>query len=158
MKTINNAQKTENRNLKNTTAKTFAIVASLVLISLTVSANGFWKQILVNNAYGKMAALIMNQTNEPASPLFAQPTSEMPSNAYLFETDKEAELPVENWMTTNRYFTTNALIDQVTPEKSLEIESWMIDNPYFSNPAVETEPALQIETWMTSKTLWKASK
>lgn len=160
MKTTNNAQKSENRNPKNTTAKTFAVVASLVLISLTVSANGFWKQILVNNAYGKMAVLMMDQTATPAYPLFAQPAGEISSNDYLFETAKDAELPVESWMTSNKYFNPNAASEQAANEKSLEIESWMLDNRYFSNPTVETEnePALQIENWMTDQTIWGTIK
>ena len=61
MKTINNAQKTENRKPKNTTAKTFAIVAALGLISLTVNANGFGKQISATNS-GEVTALAINQT------------------------------------------------------------------------------------------------
>lgn len=160
MKTINNVQKTENRNPKNTTSKTFAVVASLVLISLTVSANGFWKQILVNNAYGKMAVLMVKPTNNPASPYFSQPSAESSSNAWLFETTKEAELPVESWMTSNKYFSSNAGSEQLSPEKTLEIESWMLDNPYFSNSTVDTEnePALAIENWMTDPTIWSASK
>lgn len=156
MKTTNKIQKTENMKLKNTITKTFAVVASLVLISLTVSANGFWRQIFVNNAYGKMAVLMINEANAPASPLFNQPTAGSLSNASLFETAKEAELPIEKWMTDNKYFRSDVFNDQISPEKSLEIESWMLDNPYFSKtePQPEMEPALQIESWMTNPVLW----
>jgi hypothetical protein len=160
MKTINHVQKTENRNPKNTTSKTFAVVASLVLISLTVSANGFWKQILVNNAYGKMAVLMVKQTNNPASPLLNQPSAGISSNAWLFETTKERELPVESWMTSNKYFSSSTRSEQLSPENTLEIESWMPDNPYFSNSTAEAEnePALPIENWMTDPTIWGPSK
>ena len=63
MRKPNNVQKTENKLIKKTISKTFAIVVSLVLISFTVSAQGFWKQILVNNTYGKMAQLMVEQKN-----------------------------------------------------------------------------------------------
>jgi hypothetical protein len=63
MRKTNNVQKTENKQIKKTISKAFAIVVSLVLISFTVSAQGFWKQILVNNTYGKMAELMVEQKN-----------------------------------------------------------------------------------------------
>ena len=63
MRTTNNVQKTENKPIKKTISKTFAIVISLVLISFTVSAQGFWKHLLVNNTYGKMAELMVEQKN-----------------------------------------------------------------------------------------------
>jgi len=63
MGTTNNVQKTENKLIEKTISKTFAIVISLLLISFTVSAQGFWKQILVNNTYGKMAELMIEQKN-----------------------------------------------------------------------------------------------
>ncbi len=63
MRTTNNIQKTENKPIKKTISKMFAIIISLVLISFTVSAQGFWKQILVNNTYGKMAELMVEQKN-----------------------------------------------------------------------------------------------
>jgi hypothetical protein len=63
MRTTNNVQKTENKQIQKTISKTLAIVLSLVLISFTVSAQGFWKQILTNNTYGKMAELMVEQKN-----------------------------------------------------------------------------------------------
>ena len=63
MRTTNNVQKTRNKPIKKTISKTFAIVISLVLISFTVSAQGFWKHLLVNNTYGKMAELMVEQKN-----------------------------------------------------------------------------------------------
>jgi len=77
MGTTNNVQKTENKLIAKTISKTFAIVISLLLISFTVSAQGFWKQILVNNTYGKMAELMVEQKNAENRLLKANaPTSE----------------------------------------------------------------------------------
>ena len=63
MRTTNNIQKTETKPIKKTISKMFAIIISLVLISFTVSAQGFWKHLLVNNTYGKMAELMVEQKN-----------------------------------------------------------------------------------------------
>ena len=63
MRTTSKVQKTENKPITKTISKTLAIVLSLVLICFTVSAQGFWKQILVNNTYGKMAEMMVEQKN-----------------------------------------------------------------------------------------------
>jgi hypothetical protein len=63
MRTTNNIQKTENKPIKKTISKAPAIVISFILISFTVSAQVFWKQILVNNTDGKMAELMVEQKN-----------------------------------------------------------------------------------------------
>jgi hypothetical protein len=164
MKTTNNAQKTENKKLENPVSKTFAVVLSLVLISLTVSANGFWKQLLVNNTYGKMATLMVDQQKENEALLafstqsaFA-PASESTIATGLFgiETAKEKNLEIESWMTNETYFGSNLMNNQVAQEKPFEIENWMIDNIYFNLPVVaaESEPALQTEAWMLDDKIW----
>jgi len=156
MKTTNNAQKTENRKFKNTISKTFAVVASLVLISLTVSANGFWKQILVNNAYGKMAVLMVGQNNSNNTLVMTRSTAEISADSFYAETEKDKALPIESWMTSDKTFRSNMIFNQVSTEKNLEIESWMLDNQYFSEPVVanDSEPALEIENWMTDPLFW----
>lgn len=157
MKTTNKARKTENRKLKTTISKTFAVVASLVLISLTVSANGFWKQILVNNAYGKMAVLMVDQNNTDIMQLTNQPSSEISANSFYIEPASDKDLPIESWMTSDITFRSRTISDQLSSEKSLEVESWMLDNPYFSKPVatIDSEPALEIENWMTNPLFWK---
>ncbi len=163
MKTTNNVQKTENKKFEKPVSKFFAVVLSLVLISLTVSANGFWKQLLTNNTFGKMAALMVDQENENkellvfASPATIEHTAETnrPAFAFYIEPAREKSLEIENWMTNETYFgSATSISDQVEQEKPLEIESWMIDNNNFNKPAAESEPALEIEVWMLEENVW----
>ena len=88
MRTTNKVQKTENRPI----SKTLAIIISLVLISFTVSAQGFWKHLLVNNTYGKMAELMVEQKNADDQLLKA--------NARFSETS--TGMPVINTETTSQ--------------------------------------------------------
>ena len=162
MKTTNNVQKTENKKFENPYVKTLAVVLSFVLISLTVSANGYWKQLLVNNTFGKMAIQMVSQENDEllasASEISAAHSSEVKSNAvnFLFETAKDNNLEVENWMTRDSYFSSIVYTDQVALDEPLKVEGWMVNNPNFLAPAIatENEPSLTVENWMTSESIW----
>jgi hypothetical protein len=162
MKTTNNVQKTENKKIERPVSKFFAVVLSLVLISLTVSANGFWKQLLTNNTFGKMAVLMVDQENENkellafVSPATIEHTAEInrPVSAFYIEPAQEKSLEIENWMTDETYFGSTILSYQVEREEPLEIESWMIDNNKFNKPAADNEPALKIEAWMLDENVW----
>ncbi len=164
MKTTDNAQKTENKKISNSVSKIFAVVLSLGLISLTVSANGFWKQLLVNNTYGKMAILMVDQekaNNEilaDASTLSNNHSTDATgaSNYFFNETAKEQKLGIESWMTNETNLGANAFTDQVGYEKPLVIENWMIENQLFNNQPVATEkdPLLTVESWMTDESKW----
>lgn len=164
MKTTNNAQKTENKKLENPVSKTFAVVLSLVLISLTVSANGFWKQLLVNNTYGKMATLMVDQQKEQeellayTAPEAVAHSAEVSATANLsaLQTAKEKSLEIEGWMTDETYFVSNGFTNLVETEESLQIEDWMTDNSLFSNAVndIESEPAMVTEAWMLDTYIW----
>jgi len=164
MKTTNNVQKTENKKLENPVSKTFAVVLSLVLISLTVSANGFWKQLLVNNTYGKMATLMVDQQKENeellayVAPVTFAHSAEVSTTTNLsaMETVKEKSLEIESWMTDNSRFVINTFTDQIGEEAPLEIENWMIDNNFFTQSVITTdsESALGIEDWMLDNKIW----
>jgi hypothetical protein len=160
MKTTNNAQKTE-----KPIRKTFVVVFSLILISMTASATGFWKQMLVNNTFGKTTILVNEQENKSRELLtFAARVSVAISteatsatNAFYIEPAKEKSLEIENWMTDETYFGSNVLADQISMEESKEIENWMLENPYFEEPVIttESEPALEVEAWMTDDSIWE---
>jgi hypothetical protein len=87
----NHVQKTE-KQITKTISKTLAIVISLLLISFTVSAQGFWKQILVNNSYGKMAELMVEQKNAGNHLL----------NVSAHSSETKVALPVTNTGTATR--------------------------------------------------------
>lgn len=162
MKTTNNAQKTGNSKFENPASKTAAVILSLVLISFTVSANGFWKQLLVNNTFGKMAVLMVDQENSEllahAAPEPAAHTLQATgiSNNFFVETAKENSLSIESWMTKDTNFGKCQLTDRAEAETSLRLENWMVSNPYFNASVVQTEnePVLKLEAWMTDENRW----
>ncbi len=162
MKTTNNAQKTENRKFENSISKTFAVILSLVLISFTVSANGFWKQLLVNNAYGKMAILIADQENHEmlayagAAKSANSEETNTSTNMYSLNTAADRNLVIESWMTNDANFNASVFAEQTETDKSLTLESWMIDNPNFEVNEITkvNEPALEVEPWMTNEKNW----
>jgi hypothetical protein len=156
MKTTNNAQKTENRKFENSISKTFAVIVSLVLISFTVSANGFWKQLLVNNAYGKMAILMEDQQNEEIHNLANSEGTNASTDLFYLNTAMDKSLVIENWMTDDANFNASTLAEQTETDKSLTLESWMIENPNFEVNEItkDNEPALEVEPWMTNNSIW----
>jgi len=163
MKTTNNAQETGSRKFRVYITKAFAVVASLVLVSLTVSANGFWKQVLVNNSYGKMAIMMVNQENESETlPIYSENNfvalSDVKaiSSIFLEEVSNEKALEIEPWMIDSRNFGSFSLDEEIYSEQPLKVEDWMIDNNKFSfSPeAGEKEPALKVETWMIDQQFW----
>ena len=137
MKTSDNIQKTENKKFENPFVKSLAVVLSFVLISMTVSANGYWKQLLVNNTFGKMAIQMVNEGNNEISALASGSTTssftEVQNDAinFFFENANDHQLEVENWMTVDSYFSSNVLADQVAVDAPLTVERWMVDNTNF---------------------------
>jgi len=121
MRTTNNVQKTENKQLKKTISKTFAIIISLVLISFTVSAQGFWKQILTNNTYGKMAELMVEQKNADDQLL---KTNAHPSEIRIAKpvilSEKTQEMTFEN------YFSSQWITNQNVIKAPVQI-GWRLD-------------------------------
>lgn len=127
MRTTNNLQKTGNKPITKTISKTFAIVISLVLISFTVSAKGFWKHLLVNNTYGKMAELMVEQKNADDQLL--------KSNSHSSETN--VAMPVITTETTPQmtfesYFGSDWIANQ-NIMKTHERIDWRLDETFGGN-------------------------
>lgn len=94
MRKSNKNQKTENPGKENPASKIFAVVLSLVLISMTVSANGFWKHLLTDNSYGRMATLMVSEDSAHQAhlnQLAQKASSERPSGLMLNFLVKENE-------------------------------------------------------------------
>ena len=155
-------QKTENRNnqIEKVLLRSAAVIVSFVLISFTVSAQGFWKQLLTNNSFGKMAMLIVE---ESAAGLVADaseadnavPVEAETSNFYL-EQAADKTLELEAWMTDDAYFGAFNYIFEPEVENSLELKDWMTDDAHFSSCfAVGQEDELKLEAWMTDDVYWK---
>jgi hypothetical protein len=135
MKTTNNVQKA--------ILKSLAVVVSFVLISFTVSAQGFWTSILENTSFSEIA-LAMVETNSKTNHSTANFTE-------LLETEAEEALVIEDWMVNEANFTSVFSIEEET-ENPLEMEEWMSNENYFTGTTlsleIETEEALELENWM----------
>ncbi|MEN8118049.1 MAG: hypothetical protein ABFS16_13780 [Bacteroidota bacterium] len=177
MKTRNNVQKAITKSL--------AVLISLVLISITVNAQNFWKTVLENNSFSQIAMAMTVKTE--ASPASADANSTTEASAYaemlaveteealeledwmvnennffltLFvETEVESELEMEEWMTSDRLFDVYASYLEVEAEEALEVEEWMLNEDKFGVKSVEiteeNEEGLELESWMTDKKVWK---
>lgn len=116
MRTTNNVQKTENKQIKKTISKTLAIVLSLVLISFTVSAQGFWKQLLTNNTYGKMAELMVEQKNADDQLLNANAhSSEIRIANQVIHSETAQEMTFENYFGSQWITNQNVMKAPVQP-------------------------------------------
>ena len=141
MKTKNNVQKTVLRSA--------AVVVSFVLISLTVTAQDFWKTILANSSFNEIAmAMAENSKKSNAQ----APVSETISANDIYENEYDGRLVIEDWMTGNYYFKP-AVLQPVEKEITLQVEDWMLDESLFSG-AEETDEQLKVEAWMINDAVW----
>ncbi|QIA09433.1 hypothetical protein [Draconibacterium halophilum] len=143
MKTTNNVQKAITKSL--------AVIISLVLISITVNAQDFWRTVLENNSFSQIAMAMTDNTEASSASADASSKTDMSAYAKYAAVEAEEALDVENWMLAeNNFFTTVTVA--TAAESSLELESWMTDESYFNGMAsyfnVETEAALEVEDWM----------
>lgn len=149
MKTTNNVQKA--------ITKTMAVIISLVLISITVNAQDFWRTVMENNSFSQIAMAMTDNTEASSASADATSTTDMSAYARYAAVEAEEALDVENWMLAeNNFFTTVNVETEV--EEALEVENWMTNESYFDGMAgyfnVETEEALQVEEWMTDAKTW----
>jgi len=98
-----------------------AIVLSLVLISFTVSAQGFWKQILTNNTYGKMAELMVEQKNAEDQLMNANAySSETKIAQPVIHSETAQEMTFENYFGSQWITNQNVLKTPVQPASRLD--------------------------------------
>ena len=154
MKTIK--QKTERRNDKfgKIVLRSSAILASVVLLSFTVSAQGLWKQLLTYNSFGKTAMLMIGETGNTTEKTAAKATAAK-SNSLNIVTAIDKALDVEPWMTDDYFFGAFNYFNNVVTDNPLQLEAWMLNDLYFYGRIVpEKETELKIEPWMTDDKYW----
>ncbi len=153
MKTTNNVQKA--------ILKSLAVVVSSVLISFTVSAQGFWESILENNTFNEIALAMVDSNSGTESTLVdAGSSADVTSFASLLEEEVEETLELEDWMTNDANFTGIFTIEEAV-ESPMEVEDWMKDETYFAVPSISlevgTEEALEIEDWMLDENVFSST-
>ncbi len=137
MKTKNNVQKT--------LLRWAAVFVSFVLISFTVSAQDFWKNLIENSSFGNIAMAMVDTEETPA---------ELPASTFIIEAEQEAGLELENWMTDETTFAISTFNFAPEVESELVPEAWMFDEEIFL-PETSSESALQLEDWMVNESVWK---
>jgi len=147
MKTTNNVQKTENKKFGNPLSKTFAVILSLVLISLTVSANGFWKNLLVNNTYGKMATLMVEQEKWNEEPMVQASTDLLSGSGEVVITStaissKPATAKIQE--------TGNKVNGKIEAEPAPQLETRMNNHAYNAEEFAKADMSKEIEEWKTT--------
>lgn len=150
MKTRNNVQKA--------VTKTMAVIMSLVLLSITVNAQEFWKNILRNNSFSQIAYAMAEESTEATIYPTEAVVADYADMASLFVAEAEPSLPMESWMLdVNRFSATTSILTET--ESALELEDWMVNESFFSNTAslltVDKDAALELEGWMTDEANFK---
>jgi hypothetical protein len=162
MKTKNRNTGTRKSKFKNAFLKGGAIVISFILISFTVSAQGFWRQLLTESSLSNVAMIMVGDTGKKAQPETNDSSSyssigdESFYNTFKAESDKLLNL--EAWMIDNNYFASSSVNVAKATDPGLELENWMINNKYFStvpNIQSEKDSELELENWMLSDNFWR---
>ncbi len=156
MKTQNTKQTDKNNQIQKVLLRSAAVIISFVLISFTVSAQGFWKQLLTNNSFGEMAMLMVQESEADYAADASGTNNELPADTYFYiEQATDESLELENWMTNDVYF--GALNEALQPasEPALELENWMKSDAHFTNYSThDMDKSLEIEGWMVDDEYW----
>jgi predicted naringenin-chalcone synthase len=152
MKTIE-AKKTakamKTTNFRKAAMRSAAVVVSFVLVSITVSAQEFWKKVLTHSSFNEIALALVESPEKEA------PANENTESAFWVAFDKafDPALELEGWMTSENYFGTTTFGLEPQADVPLKIENWMLDKNLFSSREVQ-EKLLELENWMTSADFW----
>ncbi len=145
MKTKNNVQKAILRSA--------AVIISFVLISFTVSAQQFWRNLIEHSSFNEIA-IAMVETSNKTNTIAAKTKMETTFSAYnAIVTDNI--LVLEDWMMKDSHFGITNFQSEAESENALELENWMINDNLFEVDNNVGEP-LELESWMTSDELWKS--
>lgn len=178
LKNLNfNKMKTTN-NVQQTILKSMAVIVSFVLVSFTVSAQGFWESLLENNTFNEIAlAMVEVNSESKETSTNIDGTTKVDAFEYLLEEAAEEVLELEDWMTDEAYFTGTFLNIETESDETLEVEDWMLDSTRFDSSTKksevirrgqyiigrnfiykdvdEKEKELKLESWMVSDKVWR---
>lgn len=157
MKTQTTNTGNSNNQVEKVILRSAAVIISFVLISFTVSAQGFWKQILTNNSFGKVALLMVEESATAEATAESALPAKSSKSIFYFEQAADEALEIESWMTDDAYFGAYTHLAVPEAEAGLELEDWMKDENYFSNKLTveEQEEELELEAWMTDGHYWR---
>ncbi len=139
-------------NVQKAILRSAAVIISFILISFTVSAQEFWKNLLTHSSFNEIA-IAMTETKEKTD-VPAQTGTFTPPVLYTVQ-DYDEELKLENWMTKDFYFEIPCLGPENETENGLELEGWMINKKLFAPEKIGDGP-MELESWMVSDEIWES--
>lgn len=139
MKTKNNVQKTILRSI--------AVILSFVMLSLTVTAQGYWMQLLTNNSFNQIASALVENSPVQVSreKLSDNTTTRTEVSDYLNEKN-EVKPKTEPWMTNSWFFDLSSNSFNKTFKSVLSLGNWMLDTNYFEAGATGAA-SFETGTW-----------
>ena len=117
MKTRNNVQKAGLRII--------ATIVSFVLISYTVSAQNFWRELFTINSFGELAEAMIEPSTRPVRNTNITDSYSNLWFGHLVSKVQENNLYVENWMFNDISADYSATMLKGECEPVLEMEEWM---------------------------------
>jgi hypothetical protein len=147
MKTKNNVQKT--------ILRTGAVVLSLVLLSFTVAAQGYWKQLLSNNSFTLIASALVDHRAPVGDDIRKPGPSSAANTDYNLVIVDENPLQIEKWMVNKDMFGMNSELYNEVAEAQMGIEPWMVETDFFNTGNIANEQPLLLEGWMANGNFWK---
>jgi len=150
IKTVKTAKAMKTRtDFRKAAMRSAAVVVSFVLVSITVSAQEFWKKVLTHSSFNEIAIAMV----EPAEKV--KPANGKTENAFWTSFDKafDPALELEGWMTEEDFFETEVFSFENDLDQPMELENWMFDESLFYSQQVQDEP-LTLENWMISADYW----
>ena len=159
MKTINLKNGNRNLQVEKVALRGGAILISVILLSFTVSAQGLWKQLLTYNSFGKMAMLMVSESEDGTTALSDKAgTNALPAEKMSLFYDipaSDRSLDLESWMTDDIYFGAYNHLFDVVVDNPLGLEGWMLNDAYFcSRIRPEADKELELEAWMNDDNYW----
>ena len=133
-------------NFQKAAIRSGAVVVSFVLISFTVSAQGFWKKLLTNSSFNEIAiAMVETAEVKGTSPKLSTSSTEWKS----FDLAFDPALELEGWMSDENYFRASGIQSLKEVEENVENNSTGILD--FRQDEIEL---LSLESWMVDEVLW----
>ncbi len=136
-------------NVQKTILRFAAVVISFVLISITVSAQDFWKRLITGSSFNEIALAMVDHSKKADSSFDLTGTS----NDFNFVQETDETLQLEPWMLNDTYFSGTVLPIVNESEDPLEIEPWMLNEDLFE--VQDSKEELKLESWMISDLVWK---
>ncbi len=137
-------------NFRKAALRSAAVVVSFVLVSFTVSAQDFWRKVLINSSFNEIALALIETSEAETVPASAEATNS--AFIYLDEAYDPA-LDLESWMTSDYHFGVYSLNLEEEAEHPMVVEDWMVSESLFF-PEPEEEQPLELEEWMTTGDCW----